>query len=142
MSDQSSGVHPGTPRRAAGERGIVSSLFVWAIAVFVLLGLTLNEAGHIIVAKSASSNAAEAASDAAEEVYKATHNYHRAQTAALQEIADSHPGSQITAFEVGQDGSVTVTAVVEADTLIVNHISALKKLGIQQSTVTSRPVSG
>jgi Flp pilus assembly protein TadG len=136
-------VDPRNPdRRAAGERGIVTSLFVWAIAVFLLLGLTLNEAGHIIVAKSAASNAAQAASDDAEEVYKASRNYTRAQTAALQGAEESHPGSQVTGFEIGPDGSVTVTVVVEADTLIVNHISALKKLAVQRSTVTSRPVSG
>jgi len=136
-------VEPSSPRRrAAGERGIVTSLFVWAIAVFLLLGLTLNEAGHIIVAKSAASNAAQAASDEAEEVYKASHNYNKAQTAALQGAEHSHPGSQVTGFKIESDGSVTVTVVVEADTLIVNRISALKKLAVQQSTVTSRPVSG
>ena len=45
------------------ERGLVSSLFVWAIAVFLVIGLTLNDVGQCIVAKSEASNAAQAASD-------------------------------------------------------------------------------
>jgi Flp pilus assembly protein TadG len=129
-------------RRLSGEWGIVTSLFIWAVVVFVLLGLTLNEVGHVIVAKSASSGAAQAASDAAEEVYTASRNYTKAQTAALQAVEDSHPGAQIVGFEIGRDRSVTVTVEVVADTMIIHRISALKNLGIQQSTVTSKPVSG
>jgi Flp pilus assembly protein TadG len=129
-------------RRLSGELGIVSSLFVWAILVFVLLGLTLNEVGHVIVAKSAASNAASAASDAAEEVYTTTRNYTKAQTAALQAAEDSHPGAQVVGFDIGKDRSVTVTVEVVADTIIVNRVSALKGLSVQQSTVTSKPVSG
>jgi len=133
---------PRPDRRGAGERGIVSSLFVWAIAVFVVLGLLVNETGHIIVAKSNASNAAEAASDAGEEMYKATRNYNKAEAAALQAAQESDSDAQVVSFDIGADRSVTVTVEVTADTMIVNRFSALKGLGVQRSTVTSSPVSG
>lgn len=133
---------PRSSGRLAGERGILTSLFVWAILLFVLLGLVLSEAGHLIVAKSAASNAARAASDAAEDVYKATRNYNKAATAALQAAQESDPDAQVVAFDVGADRSVTVTVEVTADTVIVSRVSAMKALGVQRSTVTSSPVSG
>jgi hypothetical protein len=128
--------------RLAGERGIVTSLFVWAIAIFVLLGLVLNESGHIIVAKSNASNAAQAAADAGEEAYKATHDYNKAEAAALQAAEVSDADAQVIGFDIGPDRTVTVTVEVTADTMIVHRISAMKGLAVQRSTVSSSPVSG
>jgi hypothetical protein len=108
----------------------------------VLLGLALNETGHIIVAKSNASNAAQAAADAGEEAYKSTHNYNKAQTAALQAAQESNPDAQVVAFDIDADRAVTVTVEVTATTMIVHRISAMKGLGVQRSTVTSTTVSG
>jgi len=138
----STGPLVGPTRRMAGERGIVMSLFVWAIALYVLLGLVLNETGHIIVAKSNASNAAQAAANAGEDMYKATRNYNKAEAAALQAAQESDPDAQVVEFDIGPDRSVTVTVEVTADTMIVNRISALKGLGVQRSTVSTSTVSG
>jgi Flp pilus assembly protein TadG len=128
--------------RSGDERGMVSSLFVWAIAVFLLIGLTLNEVGQCIVAKSEASNAAEAASESGLDAYRSSHNASRAQTAAIQAATNASPSSHVVGFGVGRDGSVTVTVEVTANTVVVSRFSPLKNLGVQRSTATTTATSG
>jgi hypothetical protein len=118
------------------QAGYVMSFLFRIFLAFAVVGLAVEEAGQIALAQIHASNAAGNAAQAGADEWVRTHNRDLAYRAALAAMAQDDVNATITAFDVGNDGSVTVTAEEQATTLIVEHISFLKHFGIQHSTET------
>lgn len=117
-----------------GERGFVTGFLVRTFLVFAILGLAVEETGQIVVTQIHASNAAGAAAQAGADEWVVSHNVNLAEQAAIESMVKEDPAATMTAFSVADDGTVTVTAKEEASTMVVKHISFLKRFGVQHAT--------
>jgi Flp pilus assembly protein TadG len=127
-------------RRSAGrEEGLIVGYLMATLLVFVILALAANEIGQIVVAKVHASNAATAAAEAGAQSFRSTHSRPQARQQAQEAAAAVDSGARITAFSLKSDGTVTVTVVTTARTLIARHVSFLRHFGVQRSSHTAGP---
>jgi hypothetical protein len=127
-------------RRMTGrEDGFIKGYLIGTLLFFVVLGVAANEIGQIVVAKVHASNAASSAAEAGAATFLSTHSRSQTRVRAQQAATAVDAGIQITAFSVKPDGSVTVSVVKTAPTLIVRHVSFLRRFGVQHSTQTKGP---
>ena len=127
-------------RRSTGqEEGLIVGYLVAMLLFFVILALAANEVGQIVVAKVHASNAATAAAEAGAASFRSTRSRSQASVQAQQAATAVDAGAQITAFSIKPDGTVTVTVVSTARTLIVRHLSFLRHFGVQRSSHTAGP---
>jgi len=118
------------------ERGLITGFLVKAIIAFALLALVAEEGGQVIVTNIHASNVAGDAAQAAADTYAQSKNADAAKRAALASAASEDAKAQVTAIDVATDGSVTVTVVVTASTLVIQRVSFLRHYGVIHSTVT------
>jgi hypothetical protein len=128
-------------RQAGGEEGLITHYLISTLLVFVVLGLAANEVGQIVVAKVHASNAATAGAQAGAESFFLTHSRSQARQRAQEAAIAVDAQIQIIAISVKPDGTTTVTVAKAARTLIVRHVSFLRRYGIQRSTQTAGPPS-
>jgi hypothetical protein len=136
--------HPGGAvrdflRPMGREEGLIVGYLIATLLAFAILGLAANEAGQIVVAKVHASNAATAAAEAGAESFRSTHSRSQARLQAQQAATAIDGGAQITAFSLKPDGTVTVTVVTTARTLIARHVAFLRHFGVQRSSHTAGP---
>jgi hypothetical protein len=84
----------------------------------------------------ASSVAGKAAQAGADE-FDHSKSFVKAQNAAVATAKDVNATAHVTSFDIGPDGTVTVTATVTANTVVVERIGFLRNLGEQHSTETA-----
>jgi Flp pilus assembly protein TadG len=118
------------------QRGMVRGFFMRSLFVFVILLVGVEEIGQVVLTQTHTSNAAGSAAQAAADDYAISKNAHHAETIALATMASEDPKATMTAFSVGQDGAVTVTASESATTYLIQHLPFLKKYQVQTATVT------
>jgi Flp pilus assembly protein TadG len=122
------------PDLVRDESGVIVNFLIKTLVVFALLGLVAYDLGQVVVAQVKAQDTATAAAQAAADTYFMTKNYQRARNAADQAAASQDPGSRITAFAINSDGSVSVTVMRTANTLIVARVPPLRRFGMQQAT--------
>jgi Flp pilus assembly protein TadG len=118
------------------ERGFVRGFVVRTLFIFVILIVCVEEIGQIVLAQTHASNAAGTAAQAAADDYKLSKNARHAETVAIGAMASVDPKATMTAFSVGTDGAVTVSASEPAATYFVQHLPFVKKYWVQSATVT------
>jgi Flp pilus assembly protein TadG len=119
------------------EGGYAASFIIRTIVIFAILGLVAYEGGTILVASIQVHDAAGAGADAGADVYFGTKNVDRAKAAVIQAVKEENPDARVTAVDITKEGSVTVTAVETANTLVVSRMSFMKHLGVVHGTEES-----
>jgi len=114
--------------------GVLTGFIVRTVIIFALLVLAVEEVGQVIWTQVRVSNVAGVAAQAGADSFAGTKSAGTARTAAVDAARTENPNAVVTSFAVNPDGSVTVTAELTAPTLIIQHISFLKKYRTQHST--------
>jgi glucose/arabinose dehydrogenase len=122
------------------ERGLITSLLVQALLIFTVIGLALYEGGQVLVAQVKAKDVAATAAQAGVEVYRGSKDARQAQIVALSAAEEKDPNTRVTDVGVGGDGSVTVTAVKTATTIVIRRVSFLRRFGVRTSTVREGPL--
>jgi Flp pilus assembly protein TadG len=137
-------VEQGRERQAPGrlrvmardQRGFVRGFVLRTLFIFVILIVGVEEVGQIVLAQTRASNAAGTAAQAAADDYHLSKDARHAETIALAVMASQDPKATMTAFSLGKDGAITVTASEPAATYFVQHLPFVKKYWVQSATVT------
>lgn len=116
------------------ERGLVGRLAAQFIILLLLVAVLGFEAGQMALAQAKAHTAARSAAEAAADVWQSTKNFERARTAGELAADAVWDGAQIQSMQVDQNGEVTVTVVVEANTLLIRRIPATRDYGMQHGT--------
>lgn len=116
------------------ERGFIAGLIVKSAIVFALLGLALYEGGQVVVAQIKAHTAARAGAQVGANSYHATKNHAVARAAAEAATAEKWTGASLASFDIDDEGAVTVTARVEANTLFLRRLSFTRPWGVQYGT--------
>jgi Flp pilus assembly protein TadG len=122
------------------DRGLITSLFIQAILIFTVIGLALYEGGQVLVAQIKAKDVAATAAQAGVEDYSRSKDVRQAQTVALEAAQEKDPNTRVTGVGVGGDGSVVVSTVKTATTIIIKRVSFLRRFGIRRSTVREEPL--
>lgn len=122
------------------ERGLISSLFIQAILIFTVIGLALYEGGQVLVAQIKAKDVAATAAQAGVEDYSRSKDVRQAQAVALEAAQEKDPKTRVTEVGVGGDGSVVVSTVKTATTIIIKRVSFLRRFGIRRATVREGPL--
>ena len=132
------GDHGGLHLRAVhrDQRGFVTGFVVRMLFAFVILVVCIEEVGQVVLAQTRASSAAGTSAQAAADDYAVSKNANHAQSVALTVMATQDPKARMTAFSLGEDGAVTVTAEETATTFLVQHLPYVKKFWVQEATVT------
>ena len=118
------------------ERGIVGSWIVRIALSFAIAGLTLFEAGAIIVATVGVDGTADVAAREAALEYGRTKN--EAAARSIAEEAAVQGGAVMTSFKFSADGrSIVVTLRRTAQTRIAHLIGPIKKFTTPSATAES-----
>jgi hypothetical protein len=115
-------------------RGFVAGLIVKSVVVFALLGLVLYEGGQVVVAQIKAHTAARAGAQVGANSFHSTGNHAVARAAAEAATAEKWSGARLTSFDIDQEGAVTVTARVEANTVVLSRLSFTRPWGVQYGT--------
>jgi Flp pilus assembly protein TadG len=126
--------------RLQDERGLVGRMIITLLLVIILVGIAAVEAGSIIFTKlSLENTASTAAADGAREL-AATHSRDGAcQVAAISVIQSDESAEMKECIANPQTGTVFVKVKKVASTLIVQHVSFLRKLGVVKATAETGP---
>lgn len=126
-------------RRLRAERGGIVTGWIFKIAVMLaVLGVSVFEAGSIIVAKLSVDRIAIEASQEAGLEYGRTRKTSEAEAVASQ-VAERQDAELVGHIEVSREYSlVTVTVRKEANTLIIGRIGFLKKYTVQTASHSGR----
>lgn len=116
------------------ERGIILNFLVKTLIVFALLGIVAYDLGQVVVAQIKAQDAATAAAQAGADTYYMTRDGAKARRAADEAAASEDPTGRVTAFQINQNGTVTVTMEHQANTLIVARVPPLRHFGLQVAT--------
>lgn len=127
--------------RLHDERGILIGALARLIIFLVLLGLFLFEGGSVIWARLSAQDTADAAATTAVTTYRDTRDVRQAHEEALRTVAEKDESAEMTAFDVHDDGGVTVRVRKRAETLVLDHIGFLRGLTIARGTATIEPPS-
>ncbi|MGH2572100.1 MAG: hypothetical protein ACRDGU_01185 [Actinomycetota bacterium] len=122
------------------ERGIITSLLVQALLIFTVIGLALYEGGQVLVAQVKAKDVAATAAQAGVEIYSRGKDARQAQIFALSAAEEKDPDTRVTDVGIGGDGSVTVTTVKTATTIVISRVSFLRRFGVRRSTVREGPL--
>jgi Flp pilus assembly protein TadG len=120
--------------RFADERGFVGRLAAQFIILLLILGVVGFELGQMALAQAKAHTAARDAAQAAADVWQSTKNFERARTAGELAAGAIWDGAQIQSMEIDQNGEVTVTVVIEANTLLLRRIPATRDYGMEHGT--------
>jgi Flp pilus assembly protein TadG len=126
--------------RVRDESGLVGKMVVTLLLIVLLVGIVAVEAGSIIFTKlSLENTASTAAADGAREL-AATHSRDGACQAAAISVIDSDDSAEMKLCVANpQTGEVTIRVRKVASTLIVQHVSFLRKLGVVKATAETGP---
>ena len=116
------------------ERGVIVNFLVKTLIVFALLGLVAYDLGQVVVAQVKAQDAATSAAQAGADTYFMTKDAAKARRAANDAATTEDPSGHLTAFQINQNGTVTVTIEHQANTLMVARIPPLRHFGLQQAT--------
>ena len=126
-----------SPTPLGDEHGFILAWLIRLALGFVLLGLVGNEVGQIVLARVRAGDAATAGAQAGAASFSGSHDFEQARSAAARAARAVEPDVRLVAFEVAQDGKVTVEAVKTARTLVVQRVSALRRFGVQRASASS-----
>ena len=119
----------------AGQRGSVGSVIVTMLVLIVVFGLAVVETGSIVFTKlSLENTASDVASDAVLTL-NSSHNSQQACIAAQQSLETHDKKARLVVCSADpQDGEVKVTLRKVASTIVVSHVSFLRKLGVVKAS--------
>lgn len=127
-------------RRFSDERGSVGRVIVTMLVLIVVFGLAVVEAGSIIFTKLSLENTASDVAADAVLVLNGSHNPQQAcaeaETSTQSHDADARLVSCIADPKLGE---VKVKLRKVATTIIIRHVSFLRKLGVVKSTADTGP---
>ena len=120
--------------RLADERGFVGRLAAQFIILLLILGVVGFELGQMALAQAKAHTSARDAAQTAADVWQSTKNFERARTAGEVAAGAIWDGAQIQSMEIDQNGEVTVTVVIEANTLLIRRIPPARDYGMEHGT--------
>jgi hypothetical protein len=127
-------------RLHADERGILTAFLVKLVVGFALVGLLVVEGGSIIWARLKASDAADSAAIAAADSFSQNHDVRFAREAALDAVERKDPDARLVEpFKVQPDGTVRVTVLKRAPTVLVDRIGLTEDWAIIRITATGSP---
>ena len=116
------------------QRGALATYAFRIILAFVLLILVVEEVGQVVNAQIHAANAAGTAAQAGADSWAAYKDQGRAEAAAATAMQAEDPDAFMVAFTIAKDGTCTVTAYEQADTLFMQHLPYVKKFQVQHAT--------
>lgn len=129
-----------TARLHRDERGIILSFLIKLILVLAVVGIAAVDVTSVLWARYQAQDLAETAARAAAERLQETGSVPGARTAAAEAVADRAPDARLGAsFAVRPDGSVRVTVVKEARTLVVRYIGFLEGFTVARGRAVGNP---
>jgi hypothetical protein len=112
----------------------IRSLLVKAVALFAFLAVGGYDVTQVVLAQVRAESVSRAAALAGADTYYRTHRTDLAERDAVAAAAQVDPSAAVTAFSVDRQGVVTVTAVKDANTLVVRRIGFLERYNRQRAT--------
>ncbi len=119
------------------ERGIVMAFMVRLILVLTLIGIVFVEGGAIVFSKLQAQDVAESAAVAGAGSWMNTRSAESARAEALLRMQDKSQRAKMTAFTLHPDGSVSVTIRLQANTILLQHVSFLESYTVSRATATA-----
>lgn len=130
--------HP-VARLHRDQRGIVAAYMVKLILVIALIGIVFVEGGAVVFSKLQAQDLAESAAVAGASSWWHTKNAATARKQAILLLSDKSPRAKMTAFSLNPEGTVSVSVRLQANTILLQHISFLEPYTISRATATARP---
>jgi hypothetical protein len=119
------------------QRGIVLAYMVKLLVVIALIGVVFVEGGAVVFSKLQAQDVAESAAVAGAGSWLHTRRADSARREALLRMHDKSPRAKMTAFTLPPNGSVSVTVRVEANTILLQHLSFLEPYTVSRATATA-----
>lgn len=128
-------MRPTGRRRFSDQRGAVGRVILTLLILIVVAGLAVVEAGSIVFTRLSLENTASDVAADAVLVLNGSHDP-QAACAAAQDSTQSHDADArlVRCTADPRVGEVKVTLRKVATTIIVNHVSFLRKLGVVRAT--------
>jgi len=121
------------------QRGIVAAFMLRLILVLTLIGIVFVEGGAIVFSKLQAQDVAESAAVAGATSWWHTRSPDTARKQAVILMEDKSPRAKMTAFTLNPDGSVSVTVRLQANTILIQHVSFLEDYTVSRATATAQP---
>ena len=122
------------------ERGIIVSFFVKLILVLAVVGLAAVDTTAVLWARFQAQEIAEAAAFAAAESFNQTGSVPAARQTAAEAVHERAPEARLgKSFAVRPDGSVRVTVVRGAKTLVIQHLPYLDRFTVTRAEAVGNP---
>jgi uncharacterized membrane protein len=121
------------------QRGIVAAFMFRLILVLTLIGIVFVEGGAIVFSKLQAQDVAESAAVAGATSWWHTRSPDSARKQAVLLMEDKSPRAKMTAFTLNPDGSVSVTVRLQANTILIQHVSFLEDYTVSRATATAQP---
>jgi uncharacterized membrane protein len=121
------------------HRGIVAAFMLRLILVLTLIGIVFVEGGAIVFSKLQAQDVAESAAVAGATSWWHTRSPDTARKQAVILMEDKSPRAKMTAFTLNPDGSVSVTVRLQANTILIQHVSFLEDYTVSRATATAQP---
>jgi hypothetical protein len=107
--------------------------------VLTLIGIVFVEGGAIVFSKLQAQDVAESAAVAGATSWWHTRSPDTARKQAVILMEDKSPRAKMTAFTLNPDGSVSVTVRLQANTILIQHVSFLEDYTVSRATATAQP---
>jgi len=125
--------------RAAGrlrtEDGFITGLVLRVVLGILVLGLAINDGGHLVSAQVKAESVARAAATAGADTWYRTHQETLAKKDAMAAAFQTDPSTTVLSIVVDRKvGTVTVAVQKKADTLVVKKVGFLKHYVTQGAT--------
>lgn len=122
------------------ERGIIVSFFIKLILVLAVVGIAAVDTTAVLWARYQAQELADAAAFAATERFSETGSVPAARERAAETIHERAPEARLgKAFAVRPDGSVRVTVVRDARTLVIQHLPYFDRFTVARAEAVGNP---
>lgn len=129
-----------TARLHHDQRGIVLSFLLKVVLSLALVGLITVETTAVIFARFQAQDIAESAAFVAARSFQQNRSVQIARQAAAQAVEEKNPDARLgKRFLVRPDGSVKVTVVERANTMVIQHIGFLEGLTVAEGKAVGNP---
>ncbi|MGH2723568.1 MAG: TadE/TadG family type IV pilus assembly protein [Actinomycetota bacterium] len=122
------------------ERGIIISFFVKLILVLAVVGLAAVDTTAVFWARFQAQDIAETAARVAADTFRQTGSVPVARQAAAEAVHERAEDARLgKSFVVRPDGTIRVTVVKPARTLLIQHIGFLEGLTVARGKAAGNP---
>lgn len=124
--------------RLADERGLIGKLLVLWLVVAALVVVLVIDAGAIVLARLHVSGLARDAATVGADTYGETGRRRPSIQATRAALAEADPDAHLDAFEIGEDGAVSVVVSDPVSTLLAGRLGIFESVSASDSETSDR----